>query len=242
MIEFRVSMEAPSTPNLREHWGPKASRTKRQRGAIARKMPKWPGGPLLLVRLTRIAPRALDGDNMQGAMKAIRDQVAAGLRVDDRAPLVEWQYHQEKGEAEVVVQIWNPNLGPPPLPPLGRPVEHKPRNGGTRPGQKTPRGKAVAAHAEAERMKGGPLRVRCAKNGCRRLLPCPDHSHHIMANYTPPRGSRTNPMSTKAFEPSNAAEHRALHAALEAEATFAPAPACNWGHSDCCLVHSGERP
>jgi hypothetical protein len=41
---------------------------------------------------------------------------------------------------------------------------------------------------------------------------------------TVPRGSRTNPMATKAFEPSNAAEHRALLAAQEAEATFAPAP------------------
>jgi hypothetical protein len=39
---------------------------------------------------------------------------------------------------------------------------------------------------------------------------------------TVPRGSRTSHMATKAVEPSNAAEHRALLAAQEAEATFAP--------------------
>lgn len=39
-----------------------------------------------------------------------------------------------------------------------------------------------------------------------------------------PRGSRASPMATKAVVPSNATEHRALLAATEAEATFAPGP------------------
>lgn len=105
MIEFRVEMDAPSAPNLREHPMVRAKRVKKQRAAVARKMPKWTEGPMLVVRLTRVAPRELDDDNLQGAMKAVRDQVAAGLRVDDASPLVRWEYAQAKGPAEVLVQV-----------------------------------------------------------------------------------------------------------------------------------------
>lgn len=106
MIEVVIPGEAPSTPNLREHWAAKAKRVKAQRAAVARKMPAWPSGPLLIVRLTRVAPRALDSDNLAGALKGHRDAVAARLRVDDGSPLVEWRYMQAKGEASVVVQMW----------------------------------------------------------------------------------------------------------------------------------------
>lgn len=151
MIEFRVKMRAPSTPNLREHYMARATRVKAQRGAVQREMPKWPGGPLLVVRITRVAPRALDGDNLQTAAKAIRDQIAVGLRIDDASPLVDWEYHQTKGEAEVVVQIWRTGEIRPPLP-VGRTVERTTRHlaPGTgeivrskraRPGLVTPRGR-----------------------------------------------------------------------------------------------------
>lgn len=45
-----------------------------------------------------------------------------------------------------------------------------------------------------------------------------------------PRGSRSSTMATKALEPSNAAEHRAIRAAVEAGETFAPAPVPPCGH------------
>lgn len=106
MIEVIIPGEAPSTPNLREHWAAKAKRTKAQRAKVMAKMPPWPLGPLLLVRLTRVAPRALDSDNLAGALKGHRDAVAARLRVDDGSPLVEWRYMQASGEPAVVVQMW----------------------------------------------------------------------------------------------------------------------------------------
>lgn len=50
------------------------------------------------VLLTRVAPgNGLDDDNLSGSLKAIRDQVAHWLRVDDRDPLVKWTYAQRRG-------------------------------------------------------------------------------------------------------------------------------------------------
>lgn len=106
MIDVIIQGEAPSTPNLREHWAAKAKRTRAQRAKVMAKMPPWPSGPLLFIRLTRVAPMALDTDNLAGALKGHRDAVAARLRVDDGSPLVHWSYAQAKGEASVVVQMW----------------------------------------------------------------------------------------------------------------------------------------
>jgi hypothetical protein len=50
----------------------------------------------VVVTLTRIAPRRLDSDNLQGGCKAARDEVAAWLGVDDADPRVEWRYEQSK--------------------------------------------------------------------------------------------------------------------------------------------------
>lgn len=141
MIEFRVKMEAPSTPNLREHWAKRAKRTKAQRNAVTRKMPAWTGGPLLHVRLTRVAPRALDGDNCATALKGCRDSVASRLRIDDASPLVEWHYAQAKGEAEVVVQIWRTDEDALPLP-VGK-VEPKQAKSSAKDGYIPPRSKPV---------------------------------------------------------------------------------------------------
>ena len=54
--------------------------------------------PVLPVTVTivRIAPRALDDDNLAYAAKAIRDGVADGLGVRDNDPRVSWRYEQRK--------------------------------------------------------------------------------------------------------------------------------------------------
>jgi hypothetical protein len=58
------------------------------------------------VVLTRIAPRRLDGDNLQSGFKAVRDGVADWLGVDDGSSLVDWQYFQRSGKAgEYAVEI-----------------------------------------------------------------------------------------------------------------------------------------
>ncbi len=105
MISFTVPVQAPSASNLREHWAVRAKRVDKQKVATRAKCPVWAYGPLLIVTLTRVAPRALDDDNLRGALKAYRDGVAMWLRIDDASPLVKWEYAQAKGEAVVKVEL-----------------------------------------------------------------------------------------------------------------------------------------
>jgi hypothetical protein len=93
--------------NARLHWAAKAKKVQAQRRATAYRTP--PGlktlGPLLTVTLTRVSARQLDDDNLRGALKAVRDQVACALGVDDGSALVRWEYRQEKGEDGVEVRV-----------------------------------------------------------------------------------------------------------------------------------------
>lgn len=95
-----IPLRLPSASNLREHWSVRHKRVKAQRAAVTlflgnRARPALP----VIITLTRIAPRSLDGDNAQGAMKATRDAVAAWLGVDDADPRVRWDYAQRRGGA-----------------------------------------------------------------------------------------------------------------------------------------------
>jgi hypothetical protein len=105
VISFVIPIKAASTANLREHWSAKARRAKAHRNAARLKCPAWPGPALVRVTLTRIGIRELDGDNLQGALKAVRDGVADRLRIDDGSPLIRFVYAQEKGEPGVRVEI-----------------------------------------------------------------------------------------------------------------------------------------
>lgn len=95
---FEVPIPTPSTSNLREHWAVKSERTRSQRDSTALMFPRVKVRPLLRVTLTRVSPRELDDDNLRGALKAIRDEVARCLKVDDRTPLIVWDYAQAKGK------------------------------------------------------------------------------------------------------------------------------------------------
>lgn len=101
-FRFEVPIKTASTSNLREHWRARHRRTDTQKKATRYRCPPWHGGPLLVVRLTRIAPRRLDDDNLRGALKSVRDGVATWLRVDDASPLVLWEYAQETGPEPLV--------------------------------------------------------------------------------------------------------------------------------------------
>ncbi len=91
-----IQTRAVSLANQREHWGKRASRAKLQRKLAWLKA--RPGELPLIVILTRIGKRRLDGDNLQGALKSVRDGVADRLGVDDGSPLVRWEYAQEVGK------------------------------------------------------------------------------------------------------------------------------------------------
>lgn len=101
-ISFEVPVKTASTSNLREHWATKHKRTDAQKAATRRRCPQWTAAPMLYVRLTRVAPRALDDDNLRGALKSVRDAIASWLRVDDRSPLVGWLYEQQRGPTPLV--------------------------------------------------------------------------------------------------------------------------------------------
>ena len=95
MTELPLRIE--SVANRREHWAVRARRTKAHRlAALA-----VPVHPLpCVVTLIRVAPRALDGDNLQSGFKALRDGIADRLGVADNDPRIEWRYAQVKGKAK----------------------------------------------------------------------------------------------------------------------------------------------
>jgi len=55
------------------------------------------GAAFSVIVLTRIAPRQLDSDNLESALKAVRDGIATGLGIDDRSSLVRYVPSQEHG-------------------------------------------------------------------------------------------------------------------------------------------------
>lgn len=113
MIEFEIPVRVMSEANLREHWAKKHKRSRSQRihthyawtqmlGTRHHVKPK----PPCIVTLIRIAPRNLDTDNLARGFKAIRDQIADELGVDDGDPIVEWRYDQmRRGRREYAVIV-----------------------------------------------------------------------------------------------------------------------------------------
>lgn len=85
------------SPNAREHWRVKAKRVAQEReltawSLIGQKKPPIPCS----VRLTRVGRGVLDDDNLVGAMKGVRDEVAKWLGIDDRhSEQVRYVYAQQ---------------------------------------------------------------------------------------------------------------------------------------------------
>ena len=101
-----------SEANARVHWGKRARRARKQRDA-ARMLVRMAGADVeglgtITVTLTRIAPRALDSDNLSSALKAVRDGIADALGLDDGDSRLDWRYAQHcgtPGEYSVLVEI-----------------------------------------------------------------------------------------------------------------------------------------
>ncbi len=127
VVDVVVPIRTTSKTNDRDHWRVRAKKTKAERDATACVLcerhgavcvvASTPKGPRVRFRepplpctvtLTRISERYLDDDNVRGALKAIRDEVAAFLGVDDRDPRVVWAYaqmKQKRGHFGVRIQI-----------------------------------------------------------------------------------------------------------------------------------------
>lgn len=86
------------TLNSREHWSVKAREVDYQRAAVRHAFEgvALPSEPTRVL-IVREGPVLLDSDNLAGACKAVRDEIAARLRVDDgpRGP-VTWVAEQTK--------------------------------------------------------------------------------------------------------------------------------------------------
>lgn len=103
-----------SEANNFDHWTKKKKRKDAQKILIDAEM-KSKVIPLpCTIKLTRVAPRALDSDNLQGAFKHVRDYVSnnllPGQRIGraDNSPYLFWEYAQEKGlpkEYKVIIDI-----------------------------------------------------------------------------------------------------------------------------------------
>ncbi len=78
----------------------------RNRGNFLTAIAATTRGEPLVCTLTRIG-RKLDDDNLASAFKAVRDQVAAELGVDDGSDAVAWRYAQERGPAGIRIEIAN---------------------------------------------------------------------------------------------------------------------------------------
>src|SRR5205807_1700760 len=85
-----------------------AARFKLQREAV---YVAWRGAPLcgtgywrtyakVVVTLTHVG-RRMDSDNLAGAFKAVRDEIADNVGTDDGSAFFEWRYEQRTGEPGV---------------------------------------------------------------------------------------------------------------------------------------------
>lgn len=97
-----------SEMNCRDHWRARKRRFDDQR-IIVRCL--WPRplcrdyGERLAVTITRYGPRRLDSDNLASSAKAVRDEIAHILGIDDGSDRIEWRYAQEEGAYGVRITI-----------------------------------------------------------------------------------------------------------------------------------------
>lgn len=113
LVAVSVDVET-STPNRREPWGLRHRRVREERAATTQSLAAHPApaGPLR-VTLTRCgrSRRALDDDNLRGALKTIRDACATWIGRDDAHPSIRWEYRQvlrcSRPGVAIVVERWS---------------------------------------------------------------------------------------------------------------------------------------
>jgi hypothetical protein len=98
VIEIQLPIRLGRGLNDRMHWAERARQAKMQRKAAWAEVLSQKGKTKLpiAVTLARISGGELDGDNLQGSFKHIRDGVADAFYIDDRDPRVLWKYEQIK--------------------------------------------------------------------------------------------------------------------------------------------------
>lgn len=115
MPGFFFPLRTARGQNNREHYLTRARRVKKEREYVywvlkGKEKPKIPCSVLL----TRIKPQGkdLDDDNLTGALKGVRDQVAEWLGVDDGDRMtVRYRYAQRRGPWGVEIEFGEPVKG-----------------------------------------------------------------------------------------------------------------------------------
>lgn len=100
-LHTRVFLPGVTPPGLnaqrREHHRARHRRVRREREHVALRFTGHnPPAPPVVVTMTRCSPRLLDDDGAVGSMKAVRDQVAHWMGIDDADPRVTWKVEQRK--------------------------------------------------------------------------------------------------------------------------------------------------
>ena len=116
---WRLAVRIPglvvvSEANRRDHWAARRRRAKGQAAAVALALSNCPGVTLpVRVTLVRVGGRPLDSDNLAGSFKAVQDEVARFLSVDDGdTARVHWTYRQQPGgKTRGVVIVFRPRGG-----------------------------------------------------------------------------------------------------------------------------------
>jgi hypothetical protein len=99
-LSFDLPIKTVSEANQRDHWRVKSER--RQAQQLATKVifqNELRGRKVVLpcvVKLTRVSCKLMDGDNCQGSLKHVRDQIARIIGVDDGDPRIKFEYGQER--------------------------------------------------------------------------------------------------------------------------------------------------
>jgi hypothetical protein len=96
-ITINIPLKIVSEANQREHWAPKRRRRRAQQELMLAhllanrdKLPPFP----VSVQFTRYGIQPLDNDNLTGAFKHVRDEIASFYKVDDGDP--GWKWHEPK--------------------------------------------------------------------------------------------------------------------------------------------------
>lgn len=110
-LAFELPLRLRGGLNAREHWRVRAKRAKAERNLVKLFGPNrtaWAAvtaARRLRISLTRVAPKRVDSDNLQGLLKHVRDEVAAKLGVDDGSEALEWLYFQESEGKRYAVRV-----------------------------------------------------------------------------------------------------------------------------------------
>ena len=114
MIDVTIpGLRLVSEANARGSWHGGATRAARQRSIVALVFRTLRCAVPCNVRIVRVAPLPLDDDNLARAAKAVRDELAEWLGVDDGDERVSWSVAQTKGgvreyAVRVIVRPWSP--------------------------------------------------------------------------------------------------------------------------------------